>query len=63
MQAINIIEVLDNLSTSSVVYFDQRLGAAHSKRWSKKSFSAFLVLIALKKQEICSKILQKKMFF
>ena len=27
---------------TSVVYFDQRLGAAHSKRWSKSSFSAFL---------------------
>ena len=25
------------------VYFDQRLGAAHSKRWSKKSFLAFLL--------------------
>ena len=26
-------------SVTTVVYFDQRLGAAHSKRWSKSSFS------------------------
>ena len=26
----------------AVVYFDQHLGAAHSKRWSKWPFSAFL---------------------
>ena len=26
-----------------VVYFDQHLGAEHSKRWSKQSFSAFLL--------------------
>ena len=25
-----------------VKYFDQRLGVAHSKRWSKETFSAFL---------------------
>ena len=25
------------------VYFDQRLGTAHSKRWSKRPFSAFFV--------------------
>ena len=28
----------------SVVYFDQHLGAAHPKHWSKWSFSAFFVL-------------------
>ena len=28
----------------SVVYFDQRLGAVHSKRWWKSSFLTFLVL-------------------
>ena len=39
-----------------VVYFDQRLGAAHSKRWSKSSFSAFLLQKTSKKQEFCSKI-------
>ena len=27
----------------SVVYFDQRLGAAHSKRWSKSTFSVYLL--------------------
>ena len=27
----------------NVVYFDQRLGAAQSKRWSNKSFLAFFV--------------------
>ena len=42
----------------SVVYFDQRLGAAHSKRWSKSSFSAFLLQKYLKKQEFCSKFQQ-----
>ena len=26
--------------SANVVYFDQRLGAAHSKRWLKSSFSA-----------------------
>ena len=28
----------------SVVYFDQRLDAAHPKCWSKKSISAFFLL-------------------
>ena len=27
----------------TVVYFDQRLGAGHSKRWSISTFSAFLL--------------------
>ena len=30
--------------TKTVVYFDQRLGAAHPKGWSKESFSAFFVV-------------------
>ena len=30
-----------------VVYFDQRLGAAHPKCWSKQSFSAFFVFLLL----------------
>ena len=38
-----------------VVYFDQHLGAAHSKRWSKSSFSAFLLQKTWNKQEFCSK--------
>ena len=46
-----------------LVYFDQRLGAAHAKRWSKWSFSAFLLQKKQKKQEICSKFQQKRLFF
>ena len=38
-----------------VVYLDQLLGAAHSKRSSKWPFSAFFVQKNQKKQEICSK--------
>ena len=45
----------------SVVYFDQLLGAAHPKIWSKSLFS--LAEKMRKKQEICSKILQKTRFF
>ena len=30
--------------TLTVEYFNQPLGAAHSKRWSKKSFSAFILV-------------------
>ena len=46
----------------SVVYFNQRLGAAHSKTLVKKViFSAFNSK-KLKKQEICIKILQKTRF-
>ena len=33
------------------VYFDQRLGAAHSKHWSKSQFSKFLCLNAEKLQK------------
>ena len=48
----------DNMSQSELttsinlsdVYFDQRLGAAHPKRWSKSSFSAFYVLKSWKMQ-------------
>ena len=32
-----------HMNKPNIVYFDQRLGAAHSKRWSKKSFSAFFL--------------------
>ena len=35
------------LKTLSVVYFDQRLGAAHSKRWLKYAFSTFFCLKAV----------------
>ena len=48
---------LGESSNIHVVYFDQRLGAAHSKRWSKSSFSAFWLQKTLKKQEFCSKFL------
>ena len=49
-----------------VVYFDLRLGAAHSKRWSKYAFSVFFVLKTFKK---CNKVrnlqqnLRKKLNF
>ena len=36
---------------SSVVYFDQHLGAAHSKHWSKYAFVTFLLKIAKKMQK------------
>ena len=38
------IEFGHNDLIMSVVYFYQCLGAAHPKRWSKFSFSAFVVL-------------------
>ena len=38
------------------------MGAAHSKRWSKYAIFMFLTTKSLKKQEICSKILQKHVF-
>ena len=37
------------LSSLSVVYFDQHLGAAHPNHWSKSSFSAFFVLKSAKR--------------
>ena len=39
-----------------VVYFDQRLGAAHAKHLLKLSFSVFLLQKNVKKQEICSNL-------
>ena len=51
---------------ASVAYFDQHLSAVHSKHWSKYAFLSFFMpksLTRRKKQEICCKILQKKMFF
>ena len=47
-----------------VVYLNQRLGAAHSKRWLVEIviFSVFAAK-NLRKQEICSKYLQKNSFF
>ena len=54
-----LLKELDSLAGVCVVYFDQGLGAAHSKRCV--IFSIFIGK-SLKKQEICSKILQKKIF-
>ena len=34
-----------------IVYFDQILGAAHSKHWSKNAFSLFFCPKKLKKEE------------
>ena len=42
-----------------VVYCDQCLGAAHSKRWSKWSFSAFFVL---KSKKFAAKFCKKHVF-
>ena len=39
---INKIPKIDFNSLTDVVYFDQHLGAAHSKCWSKYPFSHFL---------------------
>ena len=35
----------------SVAYFDQRLGVAHSKRWSKSLFLTFFVIKGEKPQK------------
>ena len=53
---------IENIETKGVVYFDQRLGAAHSKRWSKQSFTAFL-LQNPKKGRNLQQILAKTGFF
>ena len=48
-----------NEGSMVVVYFNQCLGAAHSKRWLKSYFSKFFVLESLKNAkelEICFKI-------
>ena len=46
-----------------VVYFDQCLGSAHSKRPVEIVIFIIFVVKTLKKQEICSKFLQKTHFF
>ena len=51
----NACTITNSQIVSAVVYFDQHLGAPHSKRWSKWPFSAFLLVFSWKKQEICSK--------
>ena len=38
-----LVSILITTKWLCVVYFDQRLGAAHTKRWLKKSFSAYLM--------------------
>ena len=43
---------------SCVVYFDQRMGAVHPKRWSKKSFLAFFVVKAEKMQKKVANLVQ-----
>ena len=54
-----------NQKIPGVVYFDQRLGAAHPKHWQKQSNQHFRAkkLKNAKKQQIWSKILQKNSFF
>ena len=42
-----------------VVYFDQHLGAGHSKRWSKSSFLIFFIGEKLKKQQNLTKMFFK----
>ena len=46
---------------AGVVYFDQRLAAAHSKCWSKYNFHLFCTR-KLKKRKIVAKF-SKKVFF
>ena len=40
------------MKRACVAYFDQSLGAAYSKRWSKYSFSTFFVLKSYKTEKI-----------
>ena len=42
---------LKNELCSIVVYFNQRMGAAHSKRWSKYAYKMFFVLKAGKRKK------------
>ena len=46
-----------------VEYFDQRLGAAHSKRWLEQSLSAFFVLKSFKKASNLQQNFAKNTFF
>ena len=48
---------------SVVVYFDQRLAAAHAKRWLKKSFSAFFMAKSFKKVRNLQQNSLKNRFF
>ena len=49
----------------AVVYFDQCLGTAHSKDWSKYAFAAFVVLKSWRKEKSKNydAKLSKKLFF
>ena len=42
---------------TDVVYFDQRLDAAHSKRWSKYAILTFLMAKSLKSKKFGAKFL------
>ena len=50
------------LDTFGVVYFDQCLGAAHSKRWSKLSFSGFLLQKPKKSKKFAENFSKKQVF-
>ena len=50
------------LKGPSVVYFNQGLGATHSKRWLKQSFSAFFVLKTKKSKKFAAKFCKKQIF-
>ena len=54
-----IMNVCTSLSSITVVYFDQCLGAAHSKRLSKSDLSTFLPQKAEKIQKKAKQLLQK----
>ena len=50
----------------SVAYFDQRLGVAHSKRWSKSLFLTFFVIKGekpQKKKKFVAKFCKKRILF
>ena len=52
---------LKSLESSNVVYFNQCLGTAHTKHWSKYDFSTFDMQIAEKRKKNVKKL--GRMFF
>ena len=48
--------MLPNVVPMIVVYFDQCLGAVHSKHWSEYAFSMYFLQKKLKKEEKAKKI-------
>ena len=51
------------LSTPIILYFDQRLDAVYSKRWSKYAFSLFFVQKAEKVRNVLQNLAKKFFLF